>query len=266
MVYTGNLLKMKAELKDVVNYSIQFGNDTVSLNEIIGKKVEIEFKNEINCIHCGRTTNKSFFQGYCYPCFKTLPQTDEGVLSPEKCQAHLGISRNLEWAKEHCLIEHYVYLTITSGLKVGVTRYTQIPTRWIDQGAVKAIKLAKTPYRNLAGQIEVELKKYVADKTNWRNMLKNVYDESIDLLHEKQNIANLLPIDFQEFVESDNTVTELKYPVELYPKKITSLNLDKTPLFGGILLGIKGQYLIFENGVVFNIRKHNGYLVDLKIS
>jgi hypothetical protein len=261
----GNLLKMKSQLSNPITYTLPLGDENIEMNALLGKELVLIYKEQINCIHCGRKTSKSFFQGYCYPCFKKLPQTDEGVLHPEKCQSHLGISRDMEWAKVHDLIDHFVYLAITSGLKVGVTRHTQIPTRWIDQGAVKAIRLAKTPHRNLAGLIEVELKTHLADKTNWRNMLKNVYDETIDLNAEKLRIQEVISEEFQQFITNDTEIIELNYPVLSYPSKIKSLSFDKTSDFQGKLIGIKGQYLIFEGGVVFNVRKHNGYLMELGI-
>jgi hypothetical protein len=51
-----------------------------------------------------------------------------------------------------------------------------------------------------------------------------------------------------------------------YPVKLKSLNLDKTPNFKGLLKGIKGQYLIFEDDTVFNVRGSEGYVVNLNIN
>lgn len=259
----GNILKMKTKLADKVHYNLPIGGELIPMNELIGKEINLTFLNEINCISCGVSTNKSFGQGYCYKCFISVPETSECVLRPELCEAHLGKSRDREWSENHCLTDHYVYLAVSSGLKVGVTRSTQIPTRWIDQGASKAIKLALTPNRNLAGQIEVELKNYFSDKTSWQKMLKNEVDNSINLEEEKQKAWEYLDPELQEYVIDDDEVTEIDYPVLSYPEKVKSLSFDKTENIKGKLIGIKGQYLIFENNGVINIRKHTGYKIQL---
>ena len=170
----------------------------------------------------------------------------------------------MEWSKANCLQEHYVYLAISSGLKVGVTRASQIPTRWIDQGAWRAIRLARTENRYLAGQIEVALKKYFADKTNWRDMLKDNIDRSIDLIVEKNRAGELVPDNLAKYIVKENMIWEFQYPVIAYPEKVKSLSFDKEHEYSGVLQGIKGQYLIFEGGDVLNIRKHNGYMVEIQ--
>jgi hypothetical protein len=261
----GNLLKLKSVLNKPVDYYLDINGENLHLNDFIGKTVKIKYQNEINCIHCGRKTSKSFSQGFCYPCFISIPQTDPGVIRPELNRAHEGISRDMKWSEQHDLIDHYVYLSVTSNVKVGVTRHTQIPTRWIDQGAEYAIILAKTPYRQLAGLIEVELKNYLNDKTNWRKMLIGKVENPPDLLQLKDEYANYLPTEYQEFISDDDSITEIEYPVAEYPIKVKSLSLDKTPEIEAVLKGIKGQYLLFQNGLVFNIRKHNGYKVLLEL-
>ena len=255
---------MRTELKDVVQYYLPIGKQQIFMNDLIGKEIELIFENEINCIACGKTTNKSFAQGYCYSCFVSVPQTSECILKPELCQAHLGIARDMEWAKKNCLQNHYVYLAISSGLKVGVTRATQTPTRWLDQGAWKAIKLAETPNRNIAGLIELELKNYMSDKTSWQKMLKNDIAFDIDLEEEKQNAWELLDEELQQYITEDDEVVEIKYPIISYPKKVKSINFDKINAYKGKLIGIKGQYLIFEDNTVLNIRRHNGYMISFK--
>ena len=180
--------------------------------------------------------------------------------------AHLDIEdRDLEYEKKVQLKPHIVYLANSSNVKVGVTRKTQVPTRWIDQGAHEAIEIVEVPNRYLAGITEVALKEHVADKTNWRSMLKNdIKDENLVAVrdHLKQYIPNeALPY----FIES-NSETNIDFPVVQYPEKVKSLNLDKTPIFKGTLKGIKGQYLIFEDNTVFNVRNWEGYVVDLNIS
>jgi len=265
MRLSGNLLKMEAELTNPVSYSIHLNNEVQPVNNWIGQSVSFQFTGEIHCIHCGRKTNKSFSQGFCYPCFVSLPQTDEGVLRPELNKAHEGISRDMEWSKKNDLIDHFVYLTFTSEIKVGVTRHTQIPTRWIDQGAEYAIKLAKTPYRQLAGLIEVALKPYISDKTNWRKMLSGPSKEIPDLLNFKTTLGSKIPEELKRYIIDEDEITQIHYPVIKYPTKITSINFDNTPNYQGLLTGIKGQYLLFEDGNVLNIRKHNGYFVRVDV-
>lgn len=265
MENSGNLLKMKTSFeRGVVDYTLVLENKEINMNDLIGTPVSVEFEHQINCIKCGKVTPKSYGQGFCFPCFRSAPEADECILRPERCQAHLGISRDMEWSKSHCLTDHFVYLALSSGLKVGVTRATQIPTRWIDQGALKAVKIAKTPNRFLAGQIEVALKAFMADKTNWRNMLTNTIDEGVDLLKEKARIPELLDEELAAYLIDDDQMQELNYPVQEYPIKVKSMGLDKNPSIKGILKGIKGQYLIFDEGRVMNVRNHSGYRVTLR--
>lgn len=261
----GNLRKMITRLNTTIEYSLPLSEQQVFMNDLLGKSFEIEYKNQINCVKCGRKTNKSFSQGFCFPCFQSAPETEECVLRPELCRAHEGIARDMEFSKNHCLIDHFVYLSLTSDIKVGVTRNTQVPTRWIDQGASKAIILAKTPNRYTAGLLEVALKQYLPDKTNWRNMLKGVIKGESDLVSVKNKIIDLIPRDLKEYISSDMTITELNYPLNEIPEKVSSLNFEKEPVVQGTLTGIKGQYLIFDNQFVLNIRKFGGYLVDLKV-
>jgi len=260
-LFSGALKKMQTKLTDVVAYSLLSDTNTLLLNEWIGKEINICFTGDIYCSHCGRKTRKSYGQGFCFPCFQTVPEADLAIMKPELDKAHLGISRDMEWAKTHSLVEHYVYLAVSSAVKVGITRYNQIPTRWIDQGATKAIRIAKVPYRQLSGLIEVSLKKDFADKTNWRKMLTNTID-NVNLLEEREKAIACLPKEFQKYI-IDDIITEIKYPVLSYPQKVSSISLDKTNEIKGKLVGIKGQYLIFENNTVLNIRKHTGYFVNI---
>ena len=172
MLYWGIIEKMRTHLEDPVQYELPMGKDMIPMNELIGRYILFKWEGEINCISCGRNTNKSFAQGFCYPCFINAPETSECILRPQLCQAHEGIARDMDWAEQHCLQSHFVYLAISSNAKVGVTRSIQIPTRWIDQGAWQAIKLAKTPNRYIAGLIEVALKEHISDRTQWQRMLK----------------------------------------------------------------------------------------------
>jgi len=258
-----NLHKMESEQGQPVRYFLNSPETRLSLNDLIGHEISLNYTNQINCISCGAVTKTSFAQGYCYPCFISSPETEDCVLRPELCQAHMGMARDIEYAKTHCLIDHYVYMALSGGLKVGVTRHTQKPVRWIDQGACKAIIIAQTPNRYLAGSIEVALKKFFQDKTNWRKMLSAETYDDFNLCEEKNKALELLHPDFQKFRYDDDSVTMLQYPVLEYPAKVKSLSFDKQAEVRGILTGIKGQYMIFKSGEVINIRKHGGYRVEL---
>ncbi|MDB4584686.1 DUF2797 domain-containing protein, partial [Draconibacterium sp.] len=262
MQYEGNILKMRTELAKPVKYSLPIGENLIGMNELIGREIKMSFTGQINCISCGKRTKTSFSQGFCYNCLQTAPEASESIIRPELSKSHFGISRDMEWAQKHDLVNHFVYLAVSNEVKVGVTRYHQIPTRWIDQGASYAIKLATTPNRHIAGVIEVFLKKHFTDKTNWRAMLKNEIVQNIDLVLEKQKVVKLLPAELRQYVEPDNAITTIKYPVEQFPTKIISIGFDKLPEIEGILSGIKGQYLIFNDNRVLNIRKHNGYFLQ----
>ena len=264
MNYHGPILKMHTKLDSPVEYDLPIGDETVYMNALIGKYILFKWTNEIFCIACDRKINKSFAQGFCYPCFISAPETSECILKPELCEAHEGIARDMKWAENHCLQDHFVYLAISSGVKVGVTRGQQIPTRWMDQGAWQAIKLAKTPNRYIAGCIEVALKAHISDRTQWQRMLKNELIEGVDLVVKKQEMINLLDDELKQYESVKNDITEINYPVNEYPKKVKSVGFDKMAEISGRLWGIKGQYLIFDDGYVLNIRKHNGYNITLE--
>lgn len=261
MEAVGNIRKMEAIHEKVVAYHLPLGEMLIPMNPLIGGPVTLEYLGLIHCIRCGRETRKSFAQGYCYPCFTTAPETEECVLKPELCRAHEGIARDMEYAREHCLSEQVVYLSLTSGIKVGVTRGSQVPTRWIDQGAVRALELARTPDRHKAGLLEVALKSHLADKTNWRRMLSASIPEDVDLLKEKQRLIPLVPTDLASYISDAEQVIELEYPVSRYPEKIKSLDFEKQPLVSGVLQGIKGQYLMLDQDRVINMRKFGGYQI-----
>ena len=264
MESTGNIRKMESYFVDPIQYMLPLGDQRVALNPLIGSEIHLEYLGQIHCIKCGRETKKSFAQGFCFPCFTTAPETEECVLRPELCQAHEGSARDMEYARNHCLIEHVVYLSYTSGIKVGVTRHTQVPTRWIDQGAIQAVELARTPNRHTAGLIEVAMKGHIMDKTNWRRMLSGSDPATADLIREKRRLLELFPEELAEHISRNDDILILEFPVEKYPEKIKSLNLDKDPLVSGVLSGIKGQYLMFDSGHVINMRKYGGYLVRFR--
>ena len=269
----GNIRKMKVELASPVNYQLPIGDELISMNDLIGKNIQLEYGGEINCVSCGRKTKKSFAQGHCYPCFRDLAECDMCIMKPETCHYDAGTCRQPEWGEEHCFQAHYVYLANSSGVKVGITRGTQIPTRWIDQGAGQSLPIFKVATRLQSGLIEVELKKHVSDRTDWRKMLKGD-PEPIDLAEVRDRIvaesASVIDELKQQFGEdaiqflSDGEQVEIEYPIESYPEKIKSFNFDKQEKIEGVLQGIKGQYLILDCGVL-NIRKFSGYNIALSV-
>jgi hypothetical protein len=258
----GNLTKMHAALGDVVEYTLSL-DTRVAMNDLIGKEIELTFTGIINCCSCGKVTKKAFGQGFCYDCFRNAPEAAECIIRTELCRAHLGEGRDVEWEERNHNQPHVVYLALSDVIKIGVTRSTQIPTRWIDQGAYQAVRLAETSNRYEAGVIEVALKSFFTDKTNWRKMLRNEIDTSIDLVDEKWRLEEVLPADIVDFFSENDELITISYPVQQYPEKLNSLSFDKTPSVTGKLNGIKGQYLLFDNDRVLNIRKHTGYEIEL---
>ncbi|KAA1194611.1 DUF2797 domain-containing protein [Pseudohalioglobus sediminis] len=258
---------MQTALEQPVSYALPLDDNSVDMNPLLGQVVQLRYQGVINCIACNRKTNKSFNQGYCYPCFRRLAQCDSCIMSPEKCHYTEGTCREPEWGETHCMIEHVVYLANTSGLKVGITRHSQVPTRWMDQGATQAQPIFRVDSRYHSGIVETLFKDHVADKTSWQAMLKGDA-EPLDLEAERQRLMAECSAGLQQVREQFGlqSVTELvgaeetriTFPVLEHPQKVKSFNLDKDPLVEGTLLGIKGQYLIFDTGVI-NMRKYGGY-------
>ncbi len=267
MQQTGNIQKLATSLEETVQYHLPIGDEMVALNPLIGSAITLTYLNEINCVACGRKTSKSFNQGYCYPCFQSLAQCDSCIIKPEQCHYFAGTCREPEWAVTHCLQDHYVYLANSSGIKVGITRGTQIPTRWMDQGATQALPIFRVTNRLLSGLLEVTLKQHVADKTHWQRMLKGE-PEPVDLAAKRDELFETCATEIAATTDAQDgsaiepltneAVVSIRYPVEEYPDKVKSFNFDKTPDITGVLQGIKGQYLILDSGVL-NIRKFSGY-------
>ncbi|WP_293267810.1 DUF2797 domain-containing protein [Neptunomonas sp.] len=270
---TGALSKMHTELAEQVRYSLILGETPVVMNQLLEKKIRIRSLGEINCSHCGKKTKKSFSQGFCYPCFKRLPQCDLCIMSPEKCHFQEGTCRDASWGERNCFVPHTVYLANSSGVKVGITRGTQVPTRWIDQGAIQALPIFNVQTRFQSGLVERIYGEHISDRTNWRAMLKGEVvlldlekkrDEMLELcldgvtaLQNEHGIQSIQPL-------HDSKTLAIEYPVIQYPTKVVSHNLDKTPEIEGVLLGIKGQYLILDTGVI-NLRKFTSYQIELSI-
>lgn len=262
MIFRGPLRKMKTQLAAPIDYYLNLSEDLLHMNQLIGKKISLRHIG-YECIECG-SDEPIFRMGFCKKCFFESPYASETILKPELSTAHLGIEeRDLEVEKRIQLQPHIVYLSYTGDVKVGVTRESQVPTRWIDQGASFALPIAKTGNRYEAGVIEVALKEHLADKTNWRKMLQT--DESdADLLLERDKIAQLIPAEMQKFLYHEENMMILKYPYSV-PEKINAFTLDKRPNFEGVLSGIKGQYLCFDQENLINIRNHEGFVVEITV-
>ena len=270
-VAQGTLRKMSSQLRSPVEYQLRLGDAEVPLNPLLEKKISLHFSGQINCVKCARKTSKAFNQGYCYPCFQKLAECDSCIIHPERCHFDQGTCREPVWGERFCMQDHIVYLANSSGLKVGITRATQVPTRWIDQGATQALAIIRVRSRLQSGTVEVMFKQHVADKTNWRDMLKgeattlDMHAKAAHLISECESDLKELEDKFGFFaisVLNGVDAVNIEYPVVTYPEKVTSLNFEKTPIVEGTLLGIKGQYLILDTGVI-NMRRFSGYEVAL---
>ncbi len=263
MQYEGVLRKMQTEIGSPIQYYMIFNDDFLNVNQVLNKTLKINFI-KYQCLNCGND-RPIFRQGFCKSCFFEIPSAGDWIMRPELSTAHLGKEdRNLDYEKKVQLQPHIVYLANSSNIKVGVTRKTQVPTRWIDQGAHEAIEIVEVPNRYLAGITEVALKDHIGDKTNWRKMLTNSVEDE-NLVEWRNKLKQYIPQEAAKYFIENNTETNLEFPVLRYPEKVKSLNLSKTPEFEGVLKGIKGQYLIFEDSTVFNVRGSEGYYVGLGI-
>ena len=265
MQYEGVLTKMQTEAGSPIQYYLVFENSFLNMNQLLGKDLDINFLG-FCCLNCSKK-KKIYRQGFCYDCFYSSAAAGDWIMRPELSTAHLGIAdRDLEYEKRVQLQPHVVYLAASSDMKVGVTRKTQVPTRWIDQGASWATPLVEVPNRYLAGITEVAFKNHFSDKINWKKMLLNDI-VPIDLIAKRNEVRALLPEEVQPYFESTaEKLYTLDYPVLQYPKKLgSSLNLTTTPNYTGKLMGIKGQYLLFEDGTVFNVRSYEGFVVQINV-
>lgn len=267
----GDLAKMTSAHESPVRYQLPVGDTRIDMNPLLGRRIGLRFDGAIHCTACGRTTSKSFNQGYCYPCFQKLAQCDTCIMSPEKCHFEHGTCREPEWGERNCMTGHVVYLANSTGVKAGITRASQVPTRWIDQGAVQAIPFARTATRQMSGFVEVMLKAHVTDRTQWQRMLKGDPDAE-DLPGVRADLAERCAPEISDLqarfgvqaiqIAMDAEPFEIRYPVLEYPVKVKSLSLEKLGEIEGDLLGIKGQYLILSSGVI-NIRKYTAHEVEV---
>lgn len=274
--FQGLLSKMTVTLPDdgtIAKYQMVLGQQHVAMQAFIGQNIQLKFTGEIHCQACNRRTKKSYSGGFCFPCSQNLAQCDLCMMKPETCHYAAGTCREPEWAETVCMHDHIVYLANSSGIKVGITRINQVPTRWIDQGATQALPIFRVQSRYQSGLVEVIFKNHVSDRTDWRKMLKGIAEpidliakrdqlmleckDEIKVLQQRFGLQAIMPL-------VDETTLNIDYPVQSYPEKVKSLNFDKTPEITGVLQGIKGQYLILDTGVL-NIRKFSGYQITMVV-
>ncbi|HEY5717708.1 MAG TPA: DUF2797 domain-containing protein [Motiliproteus sp.] len=266
---SGTLRKMAVSLGEPAQYQLRLDEQTIPLNPLLGQRIQISHSGAIHCLACGRKSKKSFSQGYCYPCFTTLPECDRCIMAPEHCHFDAGTCRDADWGQRNCMTDHVVYLANSSGIKVGITRASQVPTRWLDQGAVQALPILRVSTRQQSGLVEALLREQITDRTQWQRMLKGPAPAEDLVACRDQLLAHFAPqlqqlqqrFGLQAIQPLDAEPLTIEYPVLNYPLKVSALNLDKTPTISGTLQGIKGQYLILDNGVI-NIRKYGAYQVE----
>lgn len=263
MKQVGYLKALQHTFQDPVSYSIKIAEEKITLNEYLGEEIHITFLDEKACCHCGQKIKKTFNHGYCFKCFKQLAENDLCIVKPELCHFHQGTCRDNQFAESHCMQAHIVYLALSSEVKVGITRKSNMVKRWVDQGAVRAIPIMEVPSRKEAGEIEVHLAQYIKDKTNWRKMLKNE-TAARDLMEVRAELLTNIPDHYKQYLIDNPELHQFRYPHLATPEKIHSFSLDKQAQIKGKLIGIKAQYLIMDTGV-FHVRKHTGYKVMLEI-
>ncbi len=274
--YQGNIRKMRVstDAEHRAQYQLPIGEQFIDMNPLIGKTLKVSFDNQINCVHCQAKTKKSFNQGYCYRCLTTLAQCDTCIIKPELCHYDAGTCREPSWGEANCLSDHYVYLANTGTIKVGITRHVSdaVSSRWLDQGATQAMAIMRVQNRLTSGLVETAMKEFIADKTNWRTMLKSQPD-SADLQQLKEDLITEIEDQLDEITEEygfqaidilDLPAVDIHYPVDQYPEKVKSINLDKELSFSGVLQGIKGQYWMLDGDRVINMRKYSGYHLSVE--
>ena len=241
-----------------VAYTLRYGDQETDMSDKLGTRLQLRFTGMMYCVVCNKALKKAYGQGFCYPCFRDSSLASPCIIFPEKCEGHLGLGRDPEWEKKHHVQPHTVYLSDTGAIKVGITRDTQRPKRWIDQGATSALEIASVPYRAMAGDIEVRLKAFFTDKTQWRTMLSYAGDT-----HDLVAAAESVTSELGDMATVNPKVWGFVFPILQSPENLVSLSLEKTPVIEDLLIGIKGQYLLFESLGVMNIRKHMGYDVEV---
>jgi len=266
----GALGHMQSAAAAPVRYALDVGGTSIPLNDLLGRDVTLRFVGRITCRYCGATTRKSYGDGYCYDCFKTLARCDLCVVSPDRCHYAAGTCREPDWGNAFCMQPHFVYLANSAGPKVGITRPQNVPMRWLDQGATQGVLVMRTQTRHQAGCVEAALARYVGDRTDWRGLIGRDAPR-IDLpallvqLRDRAKLE-LAALDGRfpgalDWIASP-TPQRFDYPVTSYDGAATVLSLIVDVAIGGTLLGIKGQYLLFDTGVL-NVRRFTSYHVEV---
>jgi hypothetical protein len=266
--WQGTLCKMGVEHHTPVSYRLRDAfreSPDQPLNDLLGQRLRLVKHGPLRCVDCGQTVKKHFGEGSCYRCFSTLPANDICIVKPELCHFHKPEDpcRDPAWGERTCFQPHYLYIALSSGLKVGITRQVNIPTRWIDQGASQAMPLAMLPSRFAVGRLEKALSAHFSDRTNWQRMLKHEVPP-LDLAQEAERVVAAFPDEFREFLLADRPHYRFDFPHQAWPAKVRSHNLEKEPQLEGTLTAIKGQYLLLDSGVI-NIRSHSGTGVRLEV-
>ena len=267
---SGALHGLRITLAEPVDYALQLGESVVPLNPLLGSFVRIRFDSRIDCRYCGQTTRKSYGAGYCYPCFKALARCDLCVVSPVRCHYAAGTCREPAWGEAFCMQPHVVYVANSAGAKVGITKPENLPGRWLDQGATQACVVMRTQSRHQAGCVEAVLSRHTSDRTDWRALIARDAPP-LDLRQlitqlrtaaraELAALASRFP-GALDWVDAP-MVQRFSYPVTSYTSPLRALSLVRRTELGGRLLGVKGQYLMFDSGV-FNVRKHSSYHVEI---
>lgn len=264
MRFEGPLRKMSTVYGKNIRYSLRIGEDLLFMNQLLGRQIRMHFKGNHTCF-CGQLVPEVYRQNFCRECFFTKPEASPTIMKPELSKAHLGIEeRDLEFEKRLQLQPHYVYLAKTDRIKVGVTRCTQMPYRWMDQGAKSAAILLEVPNRYLAGEAEVALKDHFVDKTSWQAMLKDIPTDE-DLMEALDRAAEVLPESLKSYLYQNPNEWHFSYPIQHQIDKVKSISFkNEGDLLEGELWGIRGQYLITSSGV-FNVRSHSGHMVELEV-
>ena len=271
-LWSGVVQKMHVEAQDTVSYTLVDAAldatepQRLDMNERIGARLTLRFDGHKSCVLCGRSVRKLYNQGACYPCLTTRPETDGCIVRPHECHFFEPDNpcRDEEFAFSRCFQPHVLYVALTSGPKVGITRQTQVPIRWMDQGATEAIIVARMGSRREIGLAEHALAREFADRTDWRRMLRgeatgvslSAFADQVSARLTELGLGAPLPSSEQEH-------HRFSYPSSGAPDPLVSLKLDKTPELEGELLGIKGQYLLFDTGVI-NLRSHSGFHVVIE--
>jgi hypothetical protein len=272
LIWQGFFKKMQVVHDSPIQYFLGDANTNICFNTLIGQEIELKWTNKIFCQGCGMVLKKSFQQGYCFPCTRKLACCDLCVLKPDLCHYSKGTCREPAWGEAHCMVDHIVYLANSGGIKVGLSRHSQLPTRFIDQGAEQACVIYRVANRRLAGLIESVIAGKISDRTDWRKMLRFSSDY-IDLWEYWKELSKELSLNLDSLFENyghqiekcaEPNLYSLSYPISVYPEKIKSLSLDKMQVIRARLNGIKGQYLLLDLGQ-FNVRKHTGYEVEVSI-